>query len=90
MTHFSHHDHLDGPSKSGADWPSRRASLVHGLKLHLQIFALVAPLLFMINWITLGATGGWWIVAVLQIWAAAAGLHLLGVATEFAKNRSVH
>ncbi|NNF65712.1 MAG: hypothetical protein HKN07_15820 [Acidimicrobiia bacterium] len=90
MTHFSHHDYLEGPKRGDADWPSRRASLVRGLKLHVQVFLLAAPLLLMINWITLGDDGGWWSVLILQIWAAAAGLHVLGVSTEFARNRSAH
>lgn len=90
MTHFSHHDYLIGPPWNDADWPSRRTTLVHGLRLHLQIFLLVAPLLFMINWITRGSEGVWWIASVLQIWGVAAGLHVFGVSTEFFRNRSIH
>ena len=89
MTHFSHHDYFDGPTRD-ADWPARRASLVRGLKNHLQIFVLVTPLLFMINWTTLGDDGGWWITSVLQIWAWIAGLHLFGVATEYARSGTLH
>ncbi|MDH3307888.1 MAG: 2TM domain-containing protein [Acidimicrobiia bacterium] len=66
------------------DWPGRRAELSTGLFTHLTVFVGVIVLLFMINWITRGDDGSWWVVYPLEIWAAAWGLHLFGVGALFA------
>ncbi len=84
MPHADVPDSPRHPDPQG--WPERRERLVRGLWNHLVIFVLVAPLLFMSNWITIGEDGSWWIVWVLQLWAVAGGLHVFGVSLEFSRH----
>lgn len=69
-------------------WPELRVRLWRGLRLHLSIFVSAVLMLFVINWLTRGADGSWWIVAVLQVWTIAWALHLFGVGSIYATKRT--
>lgn len=71
-----------------ADWPELRFRLWRGLRVHLAIFVSSILMLFAINWLTRGADGSWWIVAVLQVWVIAWALHLAGVGRIYATKRT--
>lgn len=75
------------PHESDVDdarWTNRRAQLIKGLLQHIRVFVAVMALLLVVNWVTRGQDGAWWVLYPLWLWAFAWGVHLFGVAVQFA------
>jgi hypothetical protein len=66
-------------------WRLERLRLRRGLVVHGALFAIAMAMLFMVNLMTRGDDGSWWVVAVLEVWAVAWSLHAFGVGIASSK-----
>lgn len=64
-------DPLDVPS-----WARERAVMLQGMYVHVVVFVLVNGGLGVINWLTRGEDGSWWVVWLLMAWGLALLIHV--------------
>lgn len=53
-----------------------RAEMLQGIYIHLILYPIVNGSLFLINWLTRGADGGWWAVWPLLAWSVGLAIHI--------------
>ena len=70
---------LDTP-ESDVSWARERAEMLQGLYIHLLVFMVINGGLFVINWATKGADGGWWARWPLMFWGLGLVIHVVSTA----------
>ncbi len=61
-------------------WARERAEAMQGFYIHLLVYFVVNGGLFLINWATKGADGGWWAIWPLMGWGVGLAIHALTIA----------
>lgn len=87
MLHYERPD-ID-TSDSEASWARERAEMLQGLYIHLLVFMVINGGLFLINWMTKGADGGWWAIWPLMFWGLGLAIHLVSTAFPVFSNQWV-
>jgi 2TM domain len=70
---------LAGPASPDREYQQarERAKEIQGLYIHLLVYAVINTGLFLINWLTRGADGGWWFWWPLLGWGVGVAIHVV-------------
>lgn len=60
-------------------WARERAEMLQGIAIHVVVFVLINGGLAVINWLTRGEDGSWWVIWPLMVWGLGLLIHLATV-----------
>jgi hypothetical protein len=58
-------------------WARERAEMLQGLYIHMTMFAVINSGLALINWMTRGEGGAWWVIWPLLGWGIGLAVHMM-------------